>query len=53
MERPVPVRKSHTNTADLLTWPEEAPQDPAPGAAPPRSRLPHQVSRTPRLFRAS
>ncbi|GJN10968.1 hypothetical protein PR202_ga29119 [Eleusine coracana subsp. coracana] len=28
MERPAPVRKSHTNTADLLIWPEGAPQDP-------------------------
>ncbi|GJN33148.1 hypothetical protein PR202_gb21715 [Eleusine coracana subsp. coracana] len=44
MERPAPVRKSHTNTADLLIWPEGAPQDPAPGATPPSNRRPHQPS---------
>ncbi|TVU37791.1 hypothetical protein EJB05_11126 [Eragrostis curvula] len=44
MERPAPVRKSHTNTSDLLIWPEGAPQDPAPGATPPPNRRPHQPS---------
>ncbi|KAK3127748.1 hypothetical protein QOZ80_7AG0577920 [Eleusine coracana subsp. coracana] len=44
MERPAPVRKSHTNTADLLIWPEGAPQDPVPGAMPPSNRRPHQPS---------
>lgn len=44
MERPAPVRKSHTSTADLLTWPEGAPQEPAAGATPPPNRRPHQPS---------
>ncbi|XP_062190283.1 uncharacterized protein LOC133893302 isoform X2 [Phragmites australis] len=44
MERPAPVRKSHTNTADLLIWPEGAPQEPAAGATPPPNRRPHQPS---------
>lgn len=37
MERPAPVRKSHTSTADLLTWPEAEAQELAaaqPPAAP-------------------
>ncbi|XP_038985956.1 uncharacterized protein LOC103701750 [Phoenix dactylifera] len=42
MERTTPVRKSHTSTADLLTWTE------APPVAPPTadwgSRRPHQPS---------
>ncbi|KAF8679240.1 hypothetical protein HU200_046015 [Digitaria exilis] len=43
MERPAPVRKSHTSTADLLIWPEGAPQEPL-GATPPSNRRPHQPS---------
>lgn len=40
MEKSTPVRKSHTYTADLLTWREApAPEE----AAPPVSRRPHQV----------
>lgn len=45
MERPAPVRKSHTSTADLLTWPEGAAQELAAGATPPPNRRPHQVPR--------
>ncbi|CAN6206133.1 unnamed protein product [Urochloa humidicola] len=44
MERPAPVRKSHTSTADLLIWPEGAPQEPLAGATPPSNRRPHQPS---------
>jgi hypothetical protein len=44
MERPAPVRKSHTNTADLLAWPEGAQQDLADAATPPSNRRPHQVT---------
>lgn len=44
MERPAPVRKSHTSTADLLIWPEGAPQESPVGATPPSNRRPHQVS---------
>jgi hypothetical protein len=44
MERPAPVRKSHTSTADLLIWPEGAPQESPAGATPPSNRRPHQVS---------
>ncbi|KAG8099329.1 hypothetical protein GUJ93_ZPchr0013g37226 [Zizania palustris] len=44
MERPAPVRKSHTSTADLLTWPEGAIQELAAGATPPPNRRPHQPS---------
>ncbi|KAG2638467.1 uncharacterized protein LOC120661892 isoform X1 [Panicum virgatum] len=44
MERPAPVRKSHTSTADLLIWPEGAPQEPFAGATPPPNRRPHQPS---------
>jgi len=44
MERPAPVRKSHTSTADLLIWPEGAPQEPLAGATPPPNRRPHQPS---------
>ncbi|XP_020101112.1 uncharacterized protein LOC109719030 [Ananas comosus] len=41
MEKSTPVRKSHTYTADLLTWREApAPEE----AAPPVSRRPHQPS---------
>ena len=47
MERPAPVRKSHTSTADLLIWPEGAPQEPLAGATPPPNRRPHQVSGPP------
>jgi hypothetical protein len=47
MERPAPVRKSHTSTADLLIWPEGAPQEPLAGATPPSNRRPHQVSGSP------
>ena len=47
MERPAPVRKSHTSTADLLIWPEGAPQEPFAGATPPPNRRPHQVSGPP------
>ncbi|XP_008795564.2 uncharacterized protein LOC103711260 [Phoenix dactylifera] len=42
MERSVPVRKPHTSTADLLTWPEAPPEDPP--AADSKSRRPHQPS---------
>ncbi|KAF0908024.1 hypothetical protein E2562_022884 [Oryza meyeriana var. granulata] len=42
--RPAPVRKSHTSTADLLTWPEGANQELAAGATPPPNRRPHQPS---------
>ncbi|XVE95319.1 hypothetical protein REPUB_Repub02eG0086500 [Reevesia pubescens] len=42
MERSTPVRKTHTNTADLLTWSETPPQDPP--ASAPRSTRPHQPS---------
>ncbi|KAK4757962.1 hypothetical protein SAY87_019263 [Trapa incisa] len=46
MERSTPVRKSHTNTADLLTWSETPlPDPPAPGSASSRSGArPHQPS---------
>lgn len=44
MERPAPVRKSHTNTADLLAWPEGAQPELADGATPPPNRRPHQVT---------
>jgi hypothetical protein len=44
MERPAPVRKSHTNTADLLAWPEGAQQELADAATPPSNRRPHQVT---------
>jgi len=44
MERPAPVRKSHTSTADLLIWPEGAPQESPAGATPPSNRRPHQPS---------
>uniref|UniRef100_A0ACD5WSB5 Uncharacterized protein n=1 Tax=Avena sativa TaxID=4498 RepID=A0ACD5WSB5_AVESA len=44
MERPAPVRKSHTNTADLLAWPEGAQQELADAATPPPNRRPHQPS---------
>ncbi|CAD6217035.1 unnamed protein product [Miscanthus lutarioriparius] len=44
MERPAPVRKSHTSTADLLIWPEEAPQESPIGATPPSNCRPHQPS---------
>uniref|UniRef100_A0A0E0DWY0 DUF4057 domain-containing protein n=1 Tax=Oryza meridionalis TaxID=40149 RepID=A0A0E0DWY0_9ORYZ len=44
MERPAPVRKSHTSTADLLTWPEAEAQELAAGAKPPPNRRPHQPS---------
>ena len=47
MERPAPVRKSHTSTADLLIWPEEAPQESPIGATPPSNCRPHQVSGPP------
>lgn len=47
MERPAPVRKSHTSTADLLIWPEGAPQESPAGATPPSNRRPHQVSGPP------
>lgn len=34
MEKSTPVRKSHTNTADLLTWSENPPENsPAIGSA--------------------
>ncbi|XP_010916890.1 uncharacterized protein [Elaeis guineensis] len=42
MERSVPVRKPHTSTADLLTWPEVLPADPP--ADDSGSRRPHQPS---------
>lgn len=45
MERSVPVRKPHTSTADLLTWPEAPPADPP--AADSGSRRPHQVGPRP------
>ncbi|PWZ14780.1 hypothetical protein Zm00014a_027050 [Zea mays] len=44
MERPAPVRKSHTSTADLLVWPEGAPQELPAGSTPPSNRRPHQPS---------
>ncbi|KAK1678668.1 hypothetical protein QYE76_039516 [Lolium multiflorum] len=44
MERPAPVRKSHTNTADLLAWPEGAQHELADAATPPSNRRPHQPS---------
>ncbi|KAM0901611.1 hypothetical protein ACQ4PT_019881 [Festuca glaucescens] len=44
MERPAPVRKSHTNTADLLAWPEGAQQELVDAATPPSNRRPHQPS---------
>ncbi|PWZ40181.1 hypothetical protein Zm00014a_035532 [Zea mays] len=44
MERPAPVRKSHMSTADLLIWPEGAPQESPAGATPPSNRRPHQPS---------
>uniref|UniRef100_A0ACD5UKA4 Uncharacterized protein n=1 Tax=Avena sativa TaxID=4498 RepID=A0ACD5UKA4_AVESA len=44
MERPAPVRKSHTNTADLLAWPEGAQQELVDAATPPPNRRPHQPS---------
>lgn len=44
MERPAPVRKSHTNTADLLAWPEGAQPELVDGATPPPNRRPHQPS---------
>ncbi|KAF7829928.1 plant/F14D7-9 protein [Senna tora] len=46
MERTTPVRKPHTNTADLLTWPETTPSDsPAPPSSASRSTLrSHQPS---------
>ncbi|GLU16197.1 hypothetical protein SLE2022_326420 [Rubroshorea leprosula] len=42
MERSTPVRKPHTSTADLLTWPEAPPADsPSPGSVvPARSHQP-------------
>ncbi|KAF9682528.1 hypothetical protein SADUNF_Sadunf05G0118300 [Salix dunnii] len=43
MERNPPVRKPHTSTADLLTWPETPPPDsPSVGSAPLSTRS-HQV----------
>ncbi|KAM0833896.1 hypothetical protein ACQ4PT_063959 [Festuca glaucescens] len=44
MERPAPVRKSHTNTADLLAWPEGAQHELVDAATPPSNRRPHQPS---------
>ncbi|XP_072974482.1 uncharacterized protein [Typha angustifolia] len=41
MERSTPVRKSHTSTADLLTWTEAPPSVEAPS---PATRRPHQPS---------
>ncbi|KAK9166575.1 hypothetical protein Scep_001766 [Stephania cephalantha] len=48
MERSTPVRKSHTSTADLLTWPEKpisdsTPSDSAASGASPAARS-HQPS---------
>ncbi|XP_019174607.1 PREDICTED: uncharacterized protein LOC109170103 [Ipomoea nil] len=45
MERSTPVRKSHTSTADLLTWSENPPEfSPASASAPRSSARSHQPS---------
>ncbi|KAJ9146424.1 hypothetical protein P3X46_028693 [Hevea brasiliensis] len=45
MERSTPVRKSHTSTADLLTWSENPPADsPSVGSAPRSAARSHQPS---------
>ncbi|KAI4366574.1 hypothetical protein MLD38_022435 [Melastoma candidum] len=44
MERSTPVRKSHTNTSDLLTWSETPPpESPSDASSRPNAR-PHQPS---------
>ncbi|KAB8092033.1 hypothetical protein EE612_017781 [Oryza sativa] len=45
MERPAPVRKSHTSTADLLAWPQQQHQPDGHAASTPSpARRPHQPS---------